>query len=146
MKLLSFCSRSDVRTRIAAGAIFATVLTGGFLSSANTMRFVPTPEDRSQAFIDSIVRGDYEQVEQFLSQGVDPNTRDPRYRTALYVATSTGHNEIATLLRARGASETAHDMSGLEKRIGGNLNSSMRNYLETLDRQMLSQQAKLESK
>jgi len=125
--------------RFAFFALLALLAVLGFGKASFIFNDHKSVEIQGKDFHSSIRNGNFEQVKVMLDRGIDPNVRDDGNRTALYVATMSGSNDIATLLVARGASANVKDASGLENRIGTELNDPMRRYLEALDKQKFAQ-------
>ncbi|HSE39515.1 MAG TPA: ankyrin repeat domain-containing protein, partial [Acidobacteriota bacterium] len=69
--------------------------------------------DSAQVFLKSATRGDIDQVQSLLKQGINVNTRHPITEwTALIGASYYGKKEIVTLLIASGADVNAKDKNG----------------------------------
>ena len=89
----------------------------------------------------SVKAGEYATVKRYLDGGMNPNARDEKHRTALYIAEAVGQDDIRELLIAHGAQADIPDASGLEVRIGVAVNPGMRHYLETIDRESIRDQS-----
>ncbi|MCX5470025.1 ankyrin repeat domain-containing protein [Acinetobacter nematophilus] len=69
--------------------------------------FSPIPKDDEELYLPELVYaaslGDIEQVEQLLSQGIDPNQTDEEGYSALQAAAENDHLEIVKCLVNKGA-------------------------------------------
>lgn len=134
---------SDFTTKNAAFicVVFSFFVIGFFRFDLNNIsHVVKTPENPTEAFFHKITHGDAQAIKTMLSQGIDANVRDEKFRTALYVAEATGQTAIKEMLLQHGANPEAKDGSGLEARMGTPINASMRTYLETIDKQVMVEQ------
>lgn len=140
---------SDFTTKNVAFicVVFSFFVIGFFRFDMNNVAHViKTPEDPTKAFFFKITHGDTQAIKTMLSQGMDANIRDEKFRTALYVAEATGQTAIKDILLQHGANPDAKDGSGLEARMGTPINASMRTYLETIDKQVMVEQAVFKDK